>query len=198
MRRLLRGLRARGVQLEQLDALELFAYTGELHTADYASRVRTLEAWELDAGHEAALRRNLPGATVRIVDSYEEVARTNKHFGFVVVDNPMSVFGEGHCEHFDLFPELFRILDSPAVLVLNVIPELRGRARRRWPHVFDREHLEARSRFYRTDSPARLTLAELDEHYRELCRANGFAVEWSFFVRRHAVYYLTLGLRATS
>jgi hypothetical protein len=49
MRRLLRQIAAHDVKLSHRDALEVFGHTGEFHTLDYASRVRSLEIWGRDA-----------------------------------------------------------------------------------------------------------------------------------------------------
>jgi hypothetical protein len=195
MQRLLRQLRQREVRLDELRALEIFGHTGEFHTLDYASLVASVEVWEIDVDCEPSLRRNLPEAEVKITDSYAELQRTDRRYDLVVVDNPLGLWGGGHREHFDLFPDLFRVCADPAILVVNVIPNLRPRERRRWDYVFNEEHLAARRDFYGTDQPQDVSLDAMEARYRELCADNGRDVDWVFFVRRHSVYYLTVRLR---
>lgn len=189
----LRGLRSRGIDVGALDALECFAFTGGMHTLDYARAVRSLELWEIHAGHEQALRSGFPGAVVRITDSYAEVTRTDRRFGLVVVDNsPVHV---GHVEHFDLFPDIFRILQDEAVLVLDVIPDLNGAVRRQYPEMFDASTLEARRRFFHAADPRHLRPEEMLGAYRVRAEEAGFRIAWSFFQRRNPmITYLVLRL----
>jgi hypothetical protein len=64
---------------------------------------------------------NLPGAMIRITDSFEEVRRTAERFGVIVVDNTITTFGHGYVEHLDLFPGICIAADE-CVLILNVCP----------------------------------------------------------------------------
>lgn len=189
----LRDLRARGIHVGGLDALECFAFMGGMHTRDYAASVRSLELWEIHAGHEATLRAGFPGSVVRITDTYAEIRRTDRRFGFVVVDN--SPVHGGHIEHFDLFPDIFRVLEDEAVLVLDVIPELNGAVRRQYPEMFDEATLEARRRFFHANDPRHLFQGELLTAYAALALQAGFRVDWSFFRKRNPVItYLVLRL----
>src|SRR5262249_44333554 len=121
---IVRELQRRGVRLHELHALELFAHSGFLHTRDYQPWVASLEAWEIDPKQEAALRRNLPGAEVKITDSYQEIRRTMRKYSLIVIDAPDCVHGgDGqYCEHFSMLPEVFRVASDSAVLLMNVMP----------------------------------------------------------------------------
>jgi hypothetical protein len=192
MQRVLRGLERRGIDLQSATALEVFGGTGSRHTLDYAHRVDRLEVWEMDPKHEAKLRSNLPHAVVLITDAYRRVKETADRFDLIVVDNPTGMYGGGRCEHFDLFPDIFRLAADSAVVLLDVIPNAPQSVRRTDPHVFSAEHLEARRRFYRTNRPDDLSWGDIVDTYRQLAEASGFALAWSFVVRRHFVYYLAL------
>lgn len=123
MHKVLKQMKRRGIDLSTLHALEVFGYTGELHTIYYAPYVSSLEIWEIDPRYEERLKRNLPRAKVRIVDSYEEIKLTPDRYDLVVVDNPMQNHGN-HSEHFDLFPHIYRVCLSPTIVVLNTIPKI--------------------------------------------------------------------------
>lgn len=193
MRRLLRRLREHGVDLSTLHAIELFGGSGTFHTVDYASRVASLEVWEVDRRYEASLRHHLPAAHLRFVDTFAEIERTTETFDMIVVDNPMSTW-DGRCEHFDLFPSIFRLVKDRAIVVLNVIPQLTPAARERYPYLFNREQAIRRAAFYRTTHPDEVPLEKMMETYTRLARASGFHIEWSLLVRRHFVYYLAMQL----
>lgn len=191
MQRVLHGLESRGIDLSSLRALELFGGTGVFHTIDYADRVGSLEVWEVDQRLEETLRRNLPGATVRIADSHTEIGQTTERFDLVVVDNPMSIY-DGHCEHFDLFPDLFRVAADEAIILLDVIPSVPATARKKYPYLFNHEQIERRREFYDTENADTLSWEKIMSIYRMHADANGFVLEWTFTEKRHFVYYLAL------
>jgi hypothetical protein len=179
IQRLMRDLQARGVDVRRLRALDVFGWTGERLTMRYAPLVKSIDVWEIDPTFEPALRRNVPNADVTITDSYEEIKRTDRTYDLVVVDNFHTPD-----EHFRLFPHIFRVLSDDAVLVLRVIGEAGGAARRAHPTLFSAEHLAERREFYGTDSPDRMTFEALAEHYRRLAEQNGFVAKWHHFVHR--------------
>jgi hypothetical protein len=194
MQKVLRRLRARGIDLGSLHALELFGGSGGFHTLDYSDKVANLEVWEIDPQLEDSLRRNLPKATIRIVNCYDEIKSTPQRFDLVIVDNPMSIY-DGHCEHFDLFPDLFRVARDEAVLLLDVIPRVAPAVQKKYPYLFNEEQRQRRSKFYNLASADNLSWDEIIPAYRERVDRAGFEVEWSFMVRRHFVYYLALKIR---
>lgn len=151
-------------------------------TRDYAQFVSTLEAWEIEPSYERTLRKNLPRAMVRIVDSYKQLAITEGRFQLVVADAPNEMFG-GHCEHFDLFPELFRVLDDRAILILNVMTE-------RNVGEYKNEHLRRRRDFYQREDVANIPIDSMVEVYEKLARQNGFGIKWWFIKDRYFMYWL--------
>jgi hypothetical protein len=183
MQMVFREIRRRGVAVDRLDALEVFGWTGESHTIDYFAKVRSLQVWELDQRFEPSLRRNLPGATVKVTDSYEEIRRTSDRFGLIVADNPLRVFGE-HCEHFDLFPLLFRIIADEGIVVVNAVPRIVPHDARRIPTLFDEAQLRARGEFYRTDHPENVPMSDMMPRYQRLIEDQGFEMAWWFSRRR--------------
>lgn len=191
MQRLLRRLQRRGINLNELDALELFGGTGAFHTLDYAHRVRSLEVWEIDPALEDRLRHNLPRAKIRTVDSYSAAKSASKRYGLIVVDNPAATHG-GHIEHFDLFPHIFELAAPAAVLILNVIPSISPAAIARFPDLGQAAREQARRAFYHTETPGNISLEHMVLAYRTLAEAQGVRVEWWECVRRHAVHYLAL------
>lgn len=187
-----REIARRGVPLSEMSAVEVFAGTGFRHSMDYVNLVRKLEAWEVNPVHEAALRRNLPGATIRITDSFDEVRTTAARFGIIVVDNTITTFGNGYIEHLDLFPAIFRIAEDDCVFVLNVCPVVP-------PHLSaDAVRLSRRAAFYATDRPDSVPIAKMAETYERLMKANGFAAEWWFQRKRayrEGIHYLVMRMR---
>jgi hypothetical protein len=169
-----RELQNRGVRVEKLNGLELFAKDGKMHTADYYPLVKSLEAWEIKAEYEEPLRRNLPGAAIRIVDSYEEIQTTNSRFSLVVADTWTRMF-DGHCEHFELFPSMFRVMEDECHLLLNVMPHWKVER-------FGAEHEKRRKEFYRRDDVRNVPLEWMVRVYSGLAADNAFEIT-SWFCR---------------
>jgi hypothetical protein len=200
MQQVIAGMRRRGVEMADVRALEVFGSLGQQTAVHYAPLVKSLEIWDIDPGVLEPLRNSFPQAEIRIVDSYEEIRRTNRRFELVVVDNFATVD-----EHFRLFPHVFRVLADEAVLVLQTLPEARRLTRRVYPALFEPEHVRLRQIFYDTPTPESIPRDVLVARYGRLAEAEGFVVEWHFFVRRREIvrlfprrldfYFLTLKLR---
>jgi len=185
MQEVVRGMQQRGFELAGKRALEVFGNTGERLTQHYAPLVGSLEVWELDPALEPVLRRNLPGAEIRIGDSYEFIRRTQRAYDFVVVDNYVTPR-----EHFDLFPHVLRVLSDDAVLALLVVPEGDARLRQRYPGALDDEHLRRRAEFYDVEQPDRIPVDRLAARYGELADAEGLTLRWHFYSPSRELHHL--------
>lgn len=182
------NLENRNIDLSTLNALEVFGKDGEWHTLDYAYKVKSLEMWEIDENLKSNLHKNFPFATIKIVDSFEEVKRCKKKFNFIVIDNPMSTYSN-YCEHFELFPDIFNLSDENAIFIVNVIPEADDIARIEYPYLFNDIQLQKRSEFYNTISPEKVDFEEIEDTYKRLAWNQGMEIQWSFFQKRNFVYY---------
>lgn len=196
----MRSIRKHGVNLKSLHALELFGGRGDQTTRDYAPYLGQLEIWEIDPSCETALRKAFPNATIRITDSYKEIRKTSQKFDLVIADAWPRVFGD-HCEHFELFPDIFRILSPNPILILNVLPEIQK---------LTPEHAQKRCAFYQVKDPTKIPLEVMVERYKSLAIENGFQIQWWFYKDRYFLYplrrkwrkkrlgFLVLGLQAIS
>ena len=166
--------------------------------------MHSLEIWEIQEKYREALKANLPNAEVKITDSFEEIRRTANKYSLVVIDNSMGTYMDDpipggvvttYCEHFELFPDVFRVLKDSAILIVNVIPWANVAAREKYPDLFNKTQLERRAQFYNTTTPDDISLEKLEETYRQLAKQNGFNLDWSFSEQRGGtgiVYYLVL------
>ena len=187
----------KGVDIKNLNALEVFGYIGTWHTLDYARMVKSLDVWEIDPECERFLRSNLPMANIKITDSFEEIKRTDRKYSLIVVDNPMAIYGKNseYCEHFELFPNIFRIMQDECTLILNVIPKVEEKDREKYPYLFNKEHLKHREQFYSTNHPQNLTFQEMSNTYLKYASESGFKIEWFFTQKRSFIYYLVIKLK---
>lgn len=188
------NLEDRQINLKELNALEVFGGSGDFHTKDYASEVHSLTVWEINPIFSDSLKKNLPNAQIKITDSFEEIKKNTERYNLIVVDNPMSTY-EGHCEHFDLFPDIFRIAADYAIILVNVIPRINKMAKIKYPYIFNKDQLEYRKSFYNTNQPEDISFDRMIHAYSKFIEKNGFNLEWYFFKKRTFVYYLALKIR---
>lgn len=205
--KLLKKLRGRNVKLGDMDALEVFGKDGHWHTRYYAHLVKSIEVWEIQNKYLAPLQKNLPAAMVKITDSFKEIRRVERKYDLVVIDNSMGIFVDDpfdgstpteYCEHFDLFPAVFRVLKDEAVIIVNVIPSANASALEKYPLLFDTRHLQRRSAFYGVDHPENVPIEEMVTLYGNLAATNHFRVEWTVHEARGGtgiVHYLALKMR---
>jgi hypothetical protein len=182
MRRVCERLGREGITLDTLDALEFYAREGDWQAAGYAPWVRSVEAWEIDPRCEPALRRNLPGARIRIGDSYAMAREPGNSggFDFIVLDNPQGVFGpQGHwCEHFEALELVPQLLRTPGVVICNVNTA---------PYDYD-QHPAWRARreaFYGIPTTERLEAEFVEGFYRRWWAARGLDTAGFFLEPRH-------------
>lgn len=177
-------LKSEGVDMRKLSALDFFAREGDWQTVVYAQEVGAIEAWEISPEFLPGLQRNLPRATVRIVDSYAYGAQTIDRFDFVVMDNPQATFGpeDRYCEHFEALPVALRLLRPGAFLIFNL---------NRAPFHFE-SHTEwqrRRAEFYGVVDTASLSLEGfLMPFYSRYFEARGFKVIQRFSQPRNNEY----------
>jgi len=184
-------IKRRGINPKTLNCLEVFGSDGQNHTKDIASYITDLEIWEIRPECEPILTREFPKAKIKITDSYSEIKRTTNKFGLVVVDN--SAMAYNHCEHFDLFPHIFQVLKNPALLVINIIPQISSH---------DSERLLRRQEFYNTNNPTNIPILEIERAYYRLAKDSGWKIEWTLYKRRRTysrrsdpVYYAAMYLK---
>ena len=180
MKQICRELSNKGIDLLTLDALDVFAREGDWQTFVYARKVRSLTAWEVNPEFEAGLRKNLPIAKVEITDSIEKLKNYNNgKFGFIVIDNPQGSYGRSnqYCEHFDVLPNLNKVIDNEAIIIFNVNCE---------PFNFEKypEWKRRREEFYKQPDTSRLSLYFLMHFYGQYFKQLGFEIRFIFSVFR--------------
>ena len=177
-------LKGEGVKLRKFSALEFFAREGDWQTLVYAGEVGAVEAWEIAPEFLPGLKRNLPEAKIRIVDSYVYGEQTTDRFDFVVLDNPQSTFGPDsqYCEHFEALPVALRLLRQGAFIVFNLNwAPFNFKANNKWQR--------RRAEFYGVEDTSSLSLEEfLLPFYTSYFEARGYSVAQCFVQPRNNEY----------
>jgi hypothetical protein len=178
---LMRELNSHNIDIKKFRVLDLFAGHGAQTTKDTFHLAGSLEAWEINPAFEQDLRRNLPGATVKIVDTYYNIKLTDQKYDMVIADTWVREF-EGHCEHFELFPDIFRILKPFSILIFNVMSEIYS------PGYLTESHKKKRGDFYNVSDPYTIPANYMAQQYDMLAKENDFCVKWWVYKDRHFLY----------
>ena len=195
-------LEKRGITLEKLNTLEMFARDGTWQTTFYANKVKTLEVWEVDPIWEKDLEKNLPKAKIRILDSIKNIQTNEKisKFDLVMIDNPMNIYGDKnkdlknmYCEHFDVIKNIYKIINKESIIIFNVNR-----------HPFDYEKFpiwkNRRDKFYRNKDTGDLTQDFLFNFYEKLFKKINLRTLFRFSIdrelnnRKDTVYYFVYKL----
>lgn len=196
MTKLCHDLIKSGFDLSQKDALEMFGRKGDWHTVDYSRMVKSLEVWEIDAQYNDDLRKNLPLAVIKNVDSIEfsRAPENRGRFDFIVIDNPMSNYGPNgkYSEHFDVIESACAMVRHNGVLVFNVNVQ---------PYDYDNHPAwkKRREKFYGKADASCLSLDELVDFYAELFASSQLRVVHTVhYERNDFLYYLMFRLQKTT
>ena len=188
MNRVIGKIENRWMPVANLDAIELFGFDGSFHTKDYFEKIKSLEVWEIDPECYKPLRKNVPGAKIKIVDTFFQLSKCQDLFDLVIIDNPTSTFNQ-HCELFSAFPDVFGILKEDAV---NVIPTVNQDIMKKIPYLFNESQLLMRENFYQTNTPDDVPLNHMVKVYNKLANSCEFEMIDHFSVKRTFVYYLVM------
>jgi hypothetical protein len=180
--------------LKGCSALEAFAFTGAWQARAYKQYPAYLEAWEIDPSCEAPLHKNLPGARVKITNTFEEIKRCDRKFDFINADTHQGIFGP-YCENFEFFPLIFHVTDNECIVNMNVIPTASPYWRKKYPDLFSAEHLRRRAEFYKTDNPENVSLDTMLRVYGDIASLNNYRITWHYYRQRTLTWYLALHLQ---
>ncbi len=173
--------------------LEVFGYKGEYHTMNYQEFVKELHVWEWAADCEDSLKQNLPKAKIKITDSYKEIKETTIKFDLVVVDNHQGIFGDDYCEHFEMLPNVFRVLKDEAIIILNILPNINELEK--MYNVDASAHKAKRNDWYKRIDTDMLPDTFFMDFYIKLFREYNYNVNFIFIEKRNNVMsYMVVGL----
>lgn len=175
-------------------ALEAFAYTGNLQARAYKQYPSYHEAWEISENCREPLKKNLPGAVVKITNTFDEIKKCERKFNFINVDTHQGLFG-AYCENFEFFPLLFNIAQDECLVNLNVIPNATAKWKQKYPDLFNEEHLRKRKEFYKTDDPENVSFEQMLKVYSEIAEQHNFEIVWHAIEKRTLTWYLALHLK---
>ena len=184
------------VDVSKLNALEVFGRAGDWHTTAYANRVKSLQVWEIDKKWKNILKKNLPNAKIKILDSIKIIVENLEpsKFDLIVIDNPMNTWGTKkepnlYCEHFDFIKHIGNIIDKEAILIFNINKN---------PFDYDKflEWKKRREKFYKRKRTSKLSLQFLILFYKKLFLMIGYkTIFQKIFKRDEYLDYFVFFLR---
>ena len=173
------------VDISKLDALEVFGRAGDWHTTAYANKIKSLQVWEIDKKWKNTLKKNLPNAKIKILDSVKTIVENLEpsKFDLIVIDNPMTTFGTKkepslYCEHFDFIKNIGNIIDKEAIIIFNINKN---------PFDYDKfpEWKKRREKFYERKRTSKLGIGFLTKFYKKLFLKIGYKTVFQKIFKRH-------------
>lgn len=174
---LISKLEIRDVKFQSLNALEMFGRGGNWQTAIFEKKVKTLEVWEIDPKWKNELKKNLPKATIKMLDSINTVKNEKSltKFDLILIDNPMNTYGPQlndsnvgkYCEHFDVIYHIGHIIDKEAIVIFNV---------NRKPFDYNKFPMwkKRRDKFYGNTDTSNMQINYLLKFYKNFFQKLGF------------------------
>lgn len=178
---------------EKLIALDAFCQTGLQWTRIFAKEAAYLEMWDIDAEAIKYAKKEFPEAKLVCGDSVDAIK--NQKFGrrdynFVMIDSPVPFqFPDKSFEHFGFFDQLFQNIASDAIIVFDVVPDIK-RMLARHPHSpeFEKQWAAARTDFYGAPDGWYVNPAVMISTYSGRAEAAGFKVKLITYNARNAYF----------
>jgi hypothetical protein len=188
--------------------IELFCGNGKGPAREYAPLCESLEGWEISNESAIDFKQNIPSATVKVCDIYAAISNYDgDRFDVVIVDN--SFLKAPMFEHFDLFPDIYRLMNPTCFVVFSVCPDPFNYAEVRKDTLLkafgDKEKVDnffkewdaARDKFYALEplDPANIPknrpvsairVDSMEGIYKERFEAAGFKVHYTYSILRNS------------
>lgn len=186
MELVVKKLKAKNIDLYNLEGIELFARDGGWSTDFIAKNLKAINLVEIDSQYESILKQKYNNSQVYIENTYEFINKHHKKYDIILCDNPASKHGT-YFQHFSLFPSIFNLCNDKTIIILNIIENYNLI---NYNPNKEEEHSAIKD-FYKTTS---ITIEKevIVNRYKKLAKENNFFVEDYFNVSRGAVKYLVL------
>ncbi|MDC0527066.1 hypothetical protein OAO35_03875, partial [Euryarchaeota archaeon] len=110
--------------LSQCETLDVFAREGDWQSYELVTKVKSIEAWEIEPKFIENLKKNLPNAKVFCRDSIKFI-NTSEYtkFDLLIIDNGLNCYGQNkeYCEHFDFIHNIGNVLKDKSFVIFNVV-----------------------------------------------------------------------------
>jgi hypothetical protein len=183
--------------LENCETLDVFAREGDWQSYKLVSKVKSIEAWEIEEKFIHNLRKNLPEAIVHCRDSIKFInsATNYKKFDLIIIDNGLNCYGEDlkYCEHFDFIKNLYKFFNEKCFVVFNVV--LKPFNYEKFPEWNDR-----RNSFYDVMNSSALDKNFIENFYKDLFKSVGYKTKNYYSICREThegvdyLYYVGMEL----
>jgi hypothetical protein len=155
--------------LKQCDTLDMFAREGDWQSFHLNSKVKSLEAWEIEPSFILKLKQNLPESKIFCRNSIDFINKITDYtkFDLLIIDNGLNCYGEGYCEHFDFLHNIGNVLKDKPFIILNVVHK---------PFNYDKfpEWESRRNTFYNVSDSSNLNKEFVKNFYTDLFKSIGF------------------------
>ncbi len=187
MQKVVQELHERGIELNTLDAIELFGRDGGWSTDFISGELNSIDIVEISPEYENILKSKYKDSNIYIDNTYEFIKNKPKKYDLILSDNPASKHGD-YFQHFSLFPDIFNLFNKKTIFILNIIPDYT--IMKYNPN--EQEEYRALKEFYNINL-VKISNNEMIEIYDKLAKENNFSIVDHFVIKRGTgVEYLCL------
>tara|TARA_R110001583_G_scaffold90811_1_gene232810 strand:+ start:8969 stop:9559 length:591 start_codon:yes stop_codon:yes gene_type:complete len=183
--------------LKECETLDIFAREGDWQSYKLSSKVKSIEAWDINPKFIDKLKLNLPNAKVYCRDSIEFINNNDyTKFDILVIDNGLNCYGDDnkYCEHFDFIHNIKNVLKNECFVIFNVVLK---------PFNYENfpEWISRRNEFYNIKDSSNLSKSFIEKFYKNLFKSLGFnTVNYYTICREHHngndyLYYVGIELK---
>mgnify|MGYP003112174029 CR=1 FL=1 len=156
--------------LSECKTLDIFAREGDWQSHELVSKVKSIEAWDIEPKFMKELEKNLPDAKIYCRDSIKFINTTDyDKFDLLVVDNGLNCYGKDreYCEHFDLIHNIGNVVKDKCFIIFNVVL---------MPFNYEDypDWIERRNKFYEVEDASHLSKSFVRKFYKKLFDSIGF------------------------
>ena len=156
--------------LSECKTLDIFAREGDWQSHELVSKVKSIEAWDIEPKFIENLKKNLPNAKIHCRDSIQFINTTDyDKFDLLVIDNGLNCYGENnkYCEHFDFIHNVGNVLKDKCFIIFNVVLK---------PFNYEKSPQWAlrRNKFYNVEDASKLSRSFIEVFYKQLFKSIGF------------------------
>jgi len=158
--------------LDTCNTLDIFAREGDWQSHELSSKVKSIEAWDIEPKFIKKLKSTLPDAEVYCRDSIKFINTTDyTKFDLLVVDNGLNCYGENdqYCEHFDFIHNVGNVLKDNSFIIFNVV-------RSPFNYIQSPDWVARRNEFYKLTDTSLLSATFIKKFYSDLFNSIGFDI----------------------
>lgn len=178
---------------DKLVALDAFCQTGLQWTRVFSKEAVYLEMWDIDEEAIKYAKKEFPQADVNCGNSIDAIINNKlkrNDYNFILIDSPVPfMYTDGSFEHFKFFTYLFNHTANKAVIMMDVVPDIKTMLAKH-PHSddFAKKWIAARKEFYNVDNGEVVLPKQMTDIYKDKVKKLGIEPVLVTYIARNEFF----------